>query len=116
MLECNCITHGVLATTTGQKAHMKLKCKDFLLSIAQHLVTPFAVQRYKLSSLSRKLKKLYSCAGLNLILTKAERYSILNTVLLCLGEKDPVVCVTREEMAIPSIFAKHVQYVPARTI
>ena len=36
---------------------MKPKRKEFLLSIAGHLVTPFAAQRYKFPRLSRKIKE-----------------------------------------------------------
>ena len=42
---------------------MKLKRKEFLFSIAQHLVTPFAAQRYKFPRLSRKIKEVRNLCG-----------------------------------------------------
>ena len=39
-----------------QQPHMKLKRREFLLSIAQHLVSAFATQRYKFLTLSTKIK------------------------------------------------------------
>ena len=38
-----------------QQPHMKLKRKEFLLSIARHLVTTFVTQRYKGPTLSTKI-------------------------------------------------------------
>ena len=40
-----------------QQTHIKLKRKEFLLSIARHLVTPFATQRYKFCTLSINIKE-----------------------------------------------------------
>ena len=46
-----------------QQRHMKLKRKEFLLSIARHLVTPFAAQRYKFPRLTRKIKEAIILCG-----------------------------------------------------
>ena len=46
-----------------QQRHMKLNCKEFLLSIAGHLVTSFAAQRYKFPRLSRKIKEAIILCG-----------------------------------------------------
>jgi len=41
----------------------KIKRKDFLLTIAHDLVTPFVTQRYKLSSLPRNIKTAIVMCG-----------------------------------------------------
>ena len=46
-----------------QQRHMKLKQKEFLLSIARHLVIPFAAQRYKFPRLSKKIKEAMILGG-----------------------------------------------------
>ena len=46
-----------------QQRHMKPKRKEFLFSIARHLVTPFAAQRYKSPKLSRKIKEAVILCG-----------------------------------------------------
>ena len=46
-----------------QQPHMKLKRKEFLFSIARHLVTVFATQRYKFLTLSTKIKDVLILRG-----------------------------------------------------
>ena len=46
-----------------QQSHMKLKRKEFLLSIERHLVTAFATQRYKFPALPTQIKKAIILCG-----------------------------------------------------
>ena len=46
-----------------QERYMKLKRKEFLPSIARHLMTPFAAQRYKFPRFSRKIKEVIILCG-----------------------------------------------------
>ena len=43
--------------------HVKLTRKEFLLSIARHLATTFAAQKYKFPRLSRKIKQAIVLCG-----------------------------------------------------
>ena len=54
-----------------QQPHMKLRRKEFLLSIARHLVTVLTTQRYKFLILSTKIKDVLILRGFALDFNKS---------------------------------------------